>query len=73
MGAQNSTVKECVKAIATMCAWDNLPLHLGEQLDFMAFMRTVDPRYPKISGRSFTRLLEEQGDEVVKSIRCTMS
>ena len=41
--------KECVTSVAKLCACENLPLHLGEQLGFTAFMMTVDPRYPKIS------------------------
>ena len=36
-------------------------------------MRTVDPRYPQISRRSVMRSVEDQADEVVKSIRSTMS
>ena len=65
--------KECVKSIAKLCAWENLSLHLGERLGFTAFMRTVDPRYPQISRRSVMRSVEDQADEVVKSIRNTMS
>ena len=64
---------ECVKTIAEMCAWDNLLLHFGERPGFMAFIRTVDVRYPQIRGGSVTRSVAEQTDEVVKSIWCTMS
>ena len=48
-------------------------LHLGELLGFTDFLRAVHPRYPQISRTSVTRLLEEQADEVAKSIHCTMS
>ena len=65
--------KECVKSIAKLCAWENLSLPLGERLGFTAFIRTVDPRYPKISRRSVMRSVEDQADEVLKSIRRTMS
>ena len=73
MGDKNPPFKECEKAIAKMCAWENLPLHLGERPSFIAFMRTVVPRYPQISQKNVTRSMEEQVNEVVKSIRCTMS
>ena len=65
--------KECVKSIAQLCAWENLPLHLGERPVFTSFMRTADPRYPQISRRSVMRSAEDQADEVVKSIRSTKS
>ena len=48
-------------------------LDLGERPGFTAFMRLVDPRYPQINGISVTRSMEEQTDEVVKSIRYTVS
>ena len=73
VGPKNPRFKECVKAIAKMCAWENLILHLGKRLGLAALMRTVDPRYPKISLRSVMRSIEEQVDEVVKSILRTMS
>ena len=62
-----------MKSVAKLCAWENLPLHLGERPGFTTFMRTVDPRYPQISRRSVMRSVEDQADEVVKSIRSTMS
>ena len=46
-------------------------MHLGDQQGFTAFMRTVDPSHPQISRISVTWYLEEQADEVVKSICCT--
>ena len=55
----------CAKALGKLCTWENLPLHLEEQPNLTAFMRTVDPRYPRISRRSVTRSVEEQADEVV--------
>ena len=72
-GPKSPRFKECVKSVAKLCAWENLPLHLGERPGFTTFMRTVDPRYPKISRRSVMRSVEDQADEVVKSIRSTMS
>ena len=51
-GPKSPRFKECVKSVAKLCAWENLPLHLGEQPGFTTFMRTVDPRYPQISRRS---------------------
>ena len=72
VGPKSPRFKECVKAIAKLCAWENLPLHLGEWPGFIAFMRMVDTRYPQISRRSVMRSVEEQADEVVKSIQCTM-
>ena len=47
-------------------------MHLGERPGFTAFMRTVDPRYPQISQKSVMRSVEDQADEVVKSIWSTM-
>ena len=72
-GPKSPRFKECVKSVAKLCAWENLPLHLGERPGFITFMRTVDPRYPKISRRSVMRSVEDQADEVVKSIRSTTS
>ena len=72
-GPKSPLFKECVKALAKICAWENLPLQLGERLGFTAFIRTVDPRYPQISWRSVMRLVGEQADEVEKSIYCKMS
>ena len=71
-GLESLRFKECVKSVAKLCAWENVPLHLGERPSFTTFMRTVDPRYPKISRRSVMRSVEDQADEVVKSIRSTM-
>ena len=51
--------KECVNAIAKMCAWENLPLDLEEPLGFKVFIRTVDPGYPTTSRRNVTRSFEE--------------
>ena len=66
--------EECVKAITKLCDMVEFPLApFGERPGFTDFMRTVDPRYPQMSRRSVTRLVEEQADEVVKSIRRTMS
>ena len=73
MGAKKPRFNECVKSIEKLFAWENLPLHLGERLGFTDFMRPVGQRYPQISRRSVKRSVEEQADEVVKSIRCTMS
>ena len=72
-GPKSPQFEDCVKFIAKLCAWENLPLHLGERLVFTTFMRTVDPRYPQISRRSVMRSVEDQADEVVQSIRSTMS
>ena len=71
-GPKSPRFKECVKSVAKLCAWENLPLHLGKRPGFTAFMRTVDPRYPKINWRSVMRSVEDQADEVVKSLRSTM-
>ena len=54
-GAKSPWFKGCVKSIAKLCAWENLPLHLGELPGFTAFMRTVDPRYPQINQGSVMR------------------
>ena len=40
---------------------------------FHNFHEDVDPRYPKISRKSVMRSVEDQADEVVKSIQSTMS
>ena len=72
-GPKSPRFKECVKSIAKLCAWENLPLHLVERAGFTTFMSKVDPRYPQISRRSVMRSVEDQADEVVKSIRSTMS
>ena len=72
-GPKSPRFKECVKSVVKLCAWENLPLHLGERPGFIAFMRTVDPRYPQISRRSVMRSVEHQADKVVKSIRSKMS
>ena len=72
-GAKSPRFKEGVKSVAKLCVLENLPLHLGERLGFIAFMRTLDPRYPQISRRSVMRSMEDQADEVMKSIWNTMS
>ena len=48
-------------------------MYLEERPGFMDFMTVVDPRYPKISQRSVMRSVEDQADDVVKSIPSTMS
>ena len=69
---QSVKTKHLTKAFTKMCIWENLPLHLVERPGFTALTRTMDAKYPQISGRSVTTSVEEQADEVVKSKWCTM-
>ena len=55
-------------ALARWVAWDNMPLSIGERQGFIHFMRTVDPRWPKITKRTVTRCVQEQAAECVSKI-----
>ena len=46
-GPKSPRFKECVKSIAKLCAWENLPLHLGERPRFHSFHEDGGPKIPK--------------------------
>ncbi len=56
------------RALARWVAWENMPLHIGEREGFLAFMRTLDQRWPKISRRTVARSVQEQAEDCVSQI-----
>ena len=72
-GPKSPRFKECGEICCkVMCMGESALASWGAP-GFTTLMRTVDPRYPQISRRSVMRSVEDQADEVVKSIRSTMS
>ena len=49
-GPKSPWFKECVKATAKMCAWENLPLHLWEAAKFHGFHEDCGPKISKNQG-----------------------
>ena len=57
------------RALARLCAWENLPFHLGERESFVHFMREWDPKWPVVGRMSVQRSVLQQAEEVKDELR----
>ena len=64
--------KCCVANLARLCIVENLPLHTSSRPGFLKFMRKWEPRRPRISKQSMTRLVERQSEQLREDIRMKM-
>ena len=51
--------QHCVDALAKLVAVENMPLHLGQRVAFVKFLRELYPRFPRISAASVTWAIAE--------------
>ena len=59
-GHRSAETKRCVANLVRMCVVENLPLHMGTHTEFVKFMRQWEPRWPSISKKSVTKLVEDK-------------
>ena len=61
-GHRSVETRRRVANLARLCAFQNLPLHMGTHAGFVKFARQWEPRWPSISEQSVARSVKEQSE-----------
>ena len=71
-GVRTKEWDRSVDNIAKLVAAADFPFRLGERPEFLRFMRTFLPRWPRISRQTVTRSVKKQSEAIVDSIKGEM-